>query len=134
MKKTHSFEFFFWHMDFGSSIEQNWLSTIHVQISISIPFSNVVTSWHHYIKIFFFWSMHFFVCICIFQICSLVNIYDNPFTSAFVCDGNPCNSNGSCTPVGNTNFSCSCDVGYSGPTCNGKCCLNVSSSLLNNVI
>ena len=38
----------------------------------------------------------------------------------FVCDSSPCNNNGTCIPTGPTNFTCGCDIGYSGLQCNGK--------------
>ena len=39
----------------------------------------------------------------------------------YVCDGTPCQNNGSCIPTSNVTYDCTCELGFSGTNCNGKC-------------
>jgi hypothetical protein len=80
------------------------------------------------------WTICYLYNVYIIQLLLILEVKLTIFTD-FICDPHPCND-GTCIPTGSSTFTCDCDVGFSGPQCDGKSNINLinttgtSSSLL----
>ena len=60
------------------------------------------------------------ICHCLIQTNSLILFSTLSFNSADVCDSNPCQNMGICTPSAPGEYDCTCTDGFTGDECESK--------------